>query len=103
MYVYTYNYVGKNPKSCQNLWTLRTHLTGVLIHGSGNHYLLQWLHDCNLTLLCIMSALIKISKTRVLPPKLFIQMDNCICENKNKYVWIFLLLIEMSIFNEVGT
>ena len=51
-----------------------------------------------------MSALLEISKTRALPPKLFIQMDNCTRENKNKYVFgFFLLLIEMNIFTEVGT
>ena len=37
-------------KSCQDLWTLRTHLTGVLVHGTGSLYYydyLQWSHDCN--------------------------------------------------------
>jgi len=70
------------PKSCQNLWTLRTHLTGVVVHGLGHHCLfdfLQYPHDCNLTLTAILFILERISVTRVLPPKLYVQMDNCKC------------------------
>ena len=73
------------PKSCQNLWTLRTHLTGVVVHGLGHHCLfdyLQWPHDCNLTLTCILFILQEISKSRVLPLKLYVQMDNCKCITK---------------------
>jgi len=94
------------PKSCQNLWTLRTHLTGVTVHSSGTHCFfdfLQWPHDCNLTLSSILFVLKEISKHRVLPPKLLIQMDNCVRENKNKYVYAFLsLLVEMNLFLEVS-
>ena len=79
-------------KSCQNLWTLRTHLTGVLVHGTGTYCFfdfLQWSHDCNLTILCILQTLADISRSRVLPRKLFIQMDNCVRENKNRYVGLY--------------
>ena len=93
-------------KSCQNLWNLRTHLTGVLVHGSGSHCYfdcLQWSHDCNMTLCCILNTLSEISKLRPLPPKLMLQMDNCTRENKNKYVYAFLqLLVELDIFTEVN-
>lgn len=93
------------PKSCQNLWNLRTHLTGVLVHGTGSFCFfdfLQFPHDCNLTLSCILHTLEHIGKSRILPPKLFIQMDNCVRENKNKYVFGFLsLLVEKNIFTEV--
>ena len=95
----------RTPKSCQSLWTLRTHLTGVLVHGSGSHCYfdcLQWPHDCNLTLTCILNTLSELSKHRTLPPKLLLQMDNCVRENKNKYVYGFLLLmVELNIFTEV--
>ena len=46
------------PKSCQNLWNLRTHLTGALVHGTGSFCcldFLQWSHDTNLTLTCLRS------------------------------------------------
>ena len=85
----------RTPKSCQSLWTLRTHLTGVLVHGSGSYCYfdcLQWPHDCNLTLTCILNTLSELSKHRSLPPKLLLQMDNCVRENKNKYVYIWILI-----------
>ena len=92
-------------KSCQNLWTLRTHLTGVLVHGTGSfcyYDFLQWSHDCNLTIFTILLTLSEINKKRILPPKLLIQMDNCVRENKNKYVFgFFALLVELEIFKEV--
>ena len=92
-------------KSCQNLWTLRTHLTGVIAHGSGSHFyfdFLQWPHDCNITLFALLKTLEEMSHFRTIPPKLMIQMDNCSRENKNKYVFAFLaLLVELDIFAEV--
>lgn len=94
------------PKSYQNLWSLRTHLTGALVHGTGSFCyfdFLQWSHDCNLTLASVLLTLKELSNTRILPAKLFLQMDNCIRENKNKYVFGFLLLfIEKGIFTEVS-
>ena len=94
------------PKSCQNLWTLRTHLTGVLVHGTGSFCyfdFLQWPHDCNLTITCLLHTLNEISKQRPLPSKLLLQMDNCVRENKNKYIYGFLSwLVEKKIFAEVS-
>ena len=91
-------------KSCQNLWTLRTHLTGVIAHGSGSHYyfdFLLWPPDCNLTLFALLKTLEEMSHCRTLPSKL---LDNCTRENKNKDVFGFLaLLVEVGIFTEVCT
>ena len=40
---------------------------------------------------------------RMLSKKILIQMDNCVRENKNKYVFGFLsLLVEKNIFTEVS-
>lgn len=93
-------------KSAQNLWTLRTHLSGVLVHGKGNFGyfdFLQWPHDCNLTITCLLLTLMKIASKSSLPPHLYLQMDNCVRENKNKYVMAFLsLLVEIEIFSEVN-
>ena len=92
-------------KSSQHLWCLRTHLTGCLIHGYGCYGFfdfLQFPHDTNLTLTSILLALLEISKLKKLPKHLFIQMDNCVRENKNKYVLGFLAyLIEIELFSEV--
>ena len=93
-------------KSCQNLWCLRTHLTGCLVHGVGafNYFdFLQWSHDCNLTLCTLMETLLQIAARQPLPYRLLIQMDNCVRENKNKYVMAFCaILVELEIFTEVG-
>lgn len=93
-------------KATQNLWTLRTHLTGVMVHGKGNFGFfdsLQWPHDCNLTLTSLLMTLTSLSREGVLPSRLLIQMDNCVRENKNKYVMAFMCyLIEMDIFTEVS-
>lgn len=93
-------------KSCQNLWCLRTHLTGCLVHGQGCYGyfdFLQFSHDTNLTVTCILLTLIEIFKINSkMPRRLFIQMDNCVRENKNKYVLGFLAyLVEQEIFSEV--
>lgn len=92
-------------KSCQNLWCLRTHLTGCLVHGFGafNYFdFLQWSHDCNLTLCTVLDALLQTAKQQPLPHRLLIQMDNCVRENKNKYVLAFCaVLVQLGIFTEV--
>ncbi len=93
-------------KSCQNLWCLRTHLTGCLVHGIGafNYFdFSQWPHDCNLTLCTLLETLLKVAAHQPLAHRLFVQMDNCVRENKNKYVMGFCaLLVEAGIFTEVN-
>ena len=95
----------RTPKSCQNLWRWRSHLTGVLAHGKGTYgYFdyVQWPHDSNLTITTLLLTLAQIAKDGPLPRKLLLQMDNCIRENKNKYVFEFLaLLVEIGTFTEV--
>ena len=53
------------PKSCQNSWNLRTHLTGNLVHGRGNYGyfdFLQWPHDCNLTITTMLQTLLQLDR-----------------------------------------
>ena len=96
-------------KSSVNLWKLRTHLTGAIVHGHGTRgYIdfLQWPHDPNLiinVLLRILSEVLpKAATQRGAPRKLYLQLDNCVRENKNKFVLCFLaLLVELNIFSEV--
>lgn len=96
----------RTPKACQNLWSLRTHLTGNLVHGRGNFGyfdFLQWSHDCNLTITTLLLTLHELGqKDGVIPPKLLLQFDNCVRENKNKYVMGFMAwLVENEVFTEV--
>ena len=63
----------------------------------------QWSHDCNLTLCILLETLIKVAAHQPLAPRLLVQMDNCVRENKNKYVMGFCaLLVEAGIFTEVN-
>ena len=97
-------------KSSVNLWKLRTHITGVLVHGYGStSYVdyLQWPHDPNLTINVLLRVLVeylpKLADRGSLPRKLAVQLDNCVRENKNKFVLSFLaLLVELGVFEEVS-
>ena len=81
-------------------------LTGCLVHGVGpfNYFdFLQWPHDCNLTLCTFLETILQISRHQLLSNRLLIQMDNCVRENKNKYVMgFFAILVELGIFSEVS-
>lgn len=96
----------RSTKACQNLWRLRTHLTGCLVHGLGCYSFFDFLqisHDCNLTLTCVLLTIVEVLKQRKLPRRLLLQMDNCVRENKNKYVFGFLAyLVEKKVFSEVN-
>jgi hypothetical protein len=70
---------------------LGTHLTGVLMHGRKNPIrAYTWYDrfptgsDSVLTIIC--HALCDEAKISRLPPTLFLQLDNCWRENKNRYV-----------------
>ncbi len=96
-------------KSSSNLWKLRTHITGTLLHTKSPHGklayafvdLLQWPHDSNMTITIILKALLRYQQaSRVFPKTLYLQMDNTCRENKNKYVCS--MLVELRIFEKVG-
>lgn len=56
-------------------------------------------HDSNLTIHCLSAALLKLKGK--FGKSLFLQLDNCFRENKNKYVLSFVsLLVELKIFKE---
>ena len=101
--------LAKIPKQTQCLWRLRTHLTGVLVHTRTEkgkkpyafYDLLQYPHDANLTLSILVHTLNQLGPC--LPPVLFLQMDNCYRENKNRFVFAFCsYLIMKRIFHEVS-
>ncbi|XP_070536890.1 uncharacterized protein [Ptychodera flava] len=70
-------------------YKLKTHFTGALCHANKKMYTLvdlcQYCHDTNLTLTCLLHTLHKESKDGKLPAKLYVQLDNCVRENKNKF------------------
>lgn len=96
------------PKSTQNLWRLRTHLTGGLVHTKtlkgkyayAYYDLLQWPHNCNITLNVLLRILEDLD---TLPPTLYLQLDNCFRENKNKYLLAFCAyLVHKKLFKKVN-
>ncbi|CAC5388899.1 unnamed protein product [Mytilus coruscus] len=68
------------------MWKLRTHLVGALVHGVGLYGFFDWYqyaHSSNLTIHVILSILLMTKDS--LPDVLYLQMDNCARENKNRY------------------
>ena len=93
-------------KSCQSVVKLPpTHLVGAIAHSDLTVHrkrifscfdLFQYPHDPNL----LLQVLKCFSKD--LPPTLYLQLDNCWKENKNKVVFSFLsLLVELKILDKV--
>jgi len=98
-------------KSTSGLWRLRTHITAAIVHtrapcGKLAYAfidMLQYPHDSNMTITVLMNVLIEFQKGHQLPPTLFIQVDNTVRENKNKFVLGFCaILVELQIFQKVA-
>ena len=101
-------HINQQTKSTQNLWRLRTHLTGALVHtksekGKLSFALMQWPHDSYLTVTVFLSVLLKLrSKLPKWPEILYVQLDNTSRENKNRYVLAFFaLLVKLKMFKKV--
>ena len=82
-----------------NKQQLKVQVTGALTHGHGSFVYLQYGQypsDSNLTITMLMKCLEEIPKV------LYIQMDNCSGQNKNKYVLAFLAhLVQKGVFRKV--
>lgn len=96
-------------KSVQGVVRLRTHLVGAIAHsGLTDHGkktfccfdLFEYPHDPNLTITVLVEVLKSFKDN--LAEVLYLQLDNCWKENKNKYVMFFLaLLVELMVFDKV--
>ncbi|XP_068669901.1 uncharacterized protein [Montipora foliosa] len=101
----------RKTKATCNLSTVGTHLVGAIFHsgqspngkevfGSFDYY--QWPHDPNLTGSVLLTMLSLWCERYQLPPVLYLQLDNCVKENKNQYVlWLLALLVELEIFEKI--
>ena len=89
-------------KAFSEAYKVRTHLVGLLDHGYPPLYfidLFQWPHDTNLTLNSLNSGL---GRRKELPDVLYLQMDNCWREGKNRFVLTyFAVLVQLGIFKKV--
>lgn len=98
-------------KATSALSRVGTHLVGAIIHngqavmgkevyGSFDYY--QFPHDSNLTMTVLLDVLVKWCEDYLLPPVLYLQFDNCVRENKNRFMYALLaLLVELKIFEKV--
>ena len=86
-------------------------LTGVLVHTRGERGkkayayvdLLQYPHDSNLCANILLEVLHHHCQSEGhIPDVLYLQLDNCFRENKNKYILsLCALLVELKIFKKV--
>ena len=97
------NVVKPHMQAMSNKQQLKVQVTGVLTHGHGAYVYLQYGQfpcDSNLTTTVLVKCLEQVSP---LPEVLYIQMDNCTGQNKNKYVLALLAhLVKEEIFRKVG-
>ncbi|XP_068752651.1 uncharacterized protein [Montipora capricornis] len=103
--------VRRKTKPTCNLATVGTHLVGAIFHsgqsphgkdvfGSFDYY--QWSHDPNLTASVLLTVLAKWCEKYQLPPVLYLQVDNCVKENKNQFIlWLRACLVEVGIFEKI--
>ena len=92
------------PKAIASLLYLPIHLAAGIVHGKSVEVFLEegkrWPHDTNLTLHVLMEILQKHKEKQEV---LYLQLDNCSRENKNKWVLYFvLLLVKKGIFQKVS-
>ena len=93
------------------LTTVGTHLVGATIHsgqsqsgkeifGSSDYY--QFPHDSSLTMTVLLDVLVRWAADYDLAPVLCLHFDNCVRENKNRFILALLaLLVEEGIFEKV--
>ena len=99
-------------KSMAGLKMVGTHLVGSIIHsgqvpdgkafhGCFDYY--QFAHDSNLTISILLDVLVKWTEEQhKLPPVLYLQFDNCVRENKNRFMLTLLaILVQLKVFKKV--
>ena len=93
----------QQAKQVSNMWKLKTHVTGAIVHGHGVYGYFdscQWPHASNMTIHVLVNILYMYRDN--LPDTLYLQMDNCGRENKNRFVFAFCaLLVELKVFRKI--
>lgn len=103
--------VRRKTKATCNLTYVGTHLVGAILHSGqstsgkdiyGSFDFYQWPHDPNLTASVLLNMIAKWCQFYKLPPIFYLQLDNCVKENKNQYMmWLFALLVELIVFDKI--
>ncbi|XP_053398137.1 uncharacterized protein LOC128556611 [Mercenaria mercenaria] len=90
------------PKTLGNLWRVKVGLMAALVHGVGIYGFFdayQWGHGSSYTISALVHVLLMLDS---LPDVLYLQLDNCPGQNKNRFVLGFLAyLIEAGVFKKV--
>jgi len=92
--------VRPNTKHTQNVSLLKLNVVGLIDHGNFQrkifYHLSHWKHDFNIVATILEEHFDSIRRTQgSLPPVLFLQVDNCFRENKNKYMFGFFASLVM--------
>ena len=95
--------IADRPKSLDRCEIVKNHVVGVLANGTRFSIVCHqdhWSRGPNLTISILFQVLSKLP--RPWPRIFYLQLDNCISENKNKTVFFVLaLLIHLNIFDKV--
>ncbi|XP_070534107.1 uncharacterized protein [Ptychodera flava] len=98
----------KEDKSTSNLFRLRTHITGAIVHTgvTGGKVPFVYVdvnhipHDSNLTMNVLLEILKEVEKH--LARVLYLQLDNCFRENKKQISSVtYAVVVQLNIFEEV--
>ena len=94
-------------KTSQTIFKFRQYVVGVVTHGVGvklYRHLSKFPRGANVTISVLHQMLLCLWRSNggVLPRKMYLQMDNCWRENKNKYVFAYLSdLILKDVFDDI--
>jgi hypothetical protein len=98
----------RDPKSLASLEKLKTHITGVHVPGDADSpFRCYTWHDrfptgSDVVITILLRTLCEIAAKGPLPPTLYLHLDNCWRENKNRFVLgITHLLVEAGVFKKV--
>ena len=96
-------FIAEESKQLASCSKIKNHIIGVLVNDA-EFYVIRhydhWAGDPNMTISVLFQAIRKLKKPW--PPNLYIQLDNCIKENKNKYVFfICAMLVHFKVFTMV--
>lgn len=100
-----YPHFTEHSKTSSGLYKQKYHLLGALVHGRGM-YVYTMSHkfpaDPNTTIEVLQRTLTKLSEEGPLPRKFYLQMDNCVRENKNQALFAYLSwLVQRNIFDSI--
>ena len=81
-------------KTLAGVEKIETHLTGVLVHGREPNALCYTWADCfpsgsDVVATVMLDTFAKLQEKEELPPKLYLWLDNCWRENKNRSTYCF--------------